>query len=128
MSDLPDTQPIITPKEPTMDEKIITRNIVTGKVNEGVPTPIANPTRATIRTTVQAVIGLVLIANPLAGAVIAYLQEQTDLEVSPIVFVILNAVVAITAFVIGLAARIMAVPGVAAFIQDKLPWLAPIKR
>ena len=110
------------------DEKVITRNVVTGEINEGVPTNVANPTRAMIRTIVQAVIALVLVVNPLAVAVITYLQEQTDIAIDPLVFVVLNAIVAITAFLIGLAARIMAVPGVAAFIQANLPWLAPIKR
>lgn len=65
-----------------------------------------------IRTVVQALIVLVPLVNGVAVAVIGYLEEQTHVTVDPIVFLWLNIIVAATALVMGLIARIMAVPGV----------------
>ncbi|KQT75415.1 hypothetical protein [Microbacterium sp. Leaf436] len=65
-----------------------------------------------LRTIVQALIVLVPIVNGVALAVANYLNTQTDVAVAPVVFVWVNAVVAVTALLMGLAARIMAVPGV----------------
>lgn len=65
-----------------------------------------------LRTIVQALIVLIPIVNGVGLAVTNYLQEQTDIAVHPVVFVWLNGIVAVTAVVMGLAARIMAVPGV----------------
>lgn len=48
---------------------------------------------------------------------VAYLTSQTDVTIPPLVFVWLNAIVAGTALIIGLVSRIMAVPGVNAFLQ-----------
>lgn len=99
--------------------------------NVGIPTQVANPARTTVRTVVQAIIGILIVAVPLANIVLSnlidYLSKQTDLQVDPIVFVWLNLGLAVTAFVIGLVSRIMATPGVAEFIQKYIPWLAPIK-
>ncbi|WP_404474866.1 hypothetical protein [Microbacterium aerolatum] len=66
----------------------------------------------TLRTIVQALIILIPLANGIALAATAYLQEQTHLVVPGWVFLVLNAVVAVTALVMGLVARLMAVPGV----------------
>lgn len=99
--------------------------------NIGVATQVANPKRTAWRTFVQSAIGILIVAVPLANAVLAnlsdYLQTQHDLAVAPWVFVAVNGGLAITAFVIGLVARLMATPGVAAFIETRLPFLAPIK-
>lgn len=65
-----------------------------------------------LRTIVQALVVLVPIVNGVGLAVASYLSTQTDLAIPPVVFVWLNAVVAVTALLMGLAARIMAVPGV----------------
>lgn len=74
--------------------------------------PIWFPAQRTLRTIVQALIVLVPVANGVAGAIVAYLGEQTDIVVHPTVFVWLNATIAITAVIMGLIARVMAVPGV----------------
>ncbi|MCW2165054.1 hypothetical protein B0I12_002209 [Microbacterium hydrothermale] len=65
-----------------------------------------------LRTIVQALVVLVPIVNGVGLAVAAYLAAQTDLPIPPVVFVWLNAIIAVTALLMGLAARIMAVPGV----------------
>lgn len=65
-----------------------------------------------VRTIVQALIVLVPIVNGVAVAARDYLQEQTDVVVPDSVFVWLNVAVAVTALVMGLIARVMAVPGV----------------
>lgn len=64
------------------------------------------------RTIVQALIILIPLANGVAIATVGYLQEQTHLIVPGWVFLALNGVVAVTALVMGLVARLMAVPGV----------------
>lgn len=65
-----------------------------------------------LRTIVQFLIVTVPIANGVAAAAIGYLQAQTDVVVPAWVFLALNGVIAVTALIIGLVARIMAVPGV----------------
>lgn len=65
-----------------------------------------------LRTIVQALIILIPLANGVALAAAGYLQEQTHLVIPGWVFLVLNGVVAVTALVMGLVARVMAVPGV----------------
>lgn len=65
----------------------------------------------TLRTIVQALVVLVPLANGVAAAAAAYLIEQTHLVIPGWAFLVLNAVVAATAVVMGLLARLMAVPG-----------------
>lgn len=74
------------------------------------------PTQRVLRSIFGALVVLVPLVNGTAAATVAYLTEQKHLEVPASVFVWLNALVAITALVIGLASRIMAVPGVNAFL------------
>lgn len=74
--------------------------------------PIWFPVQRVIRTIVQALIVLVPVANGVALAVVNYLTAQTDVAITPSVFVWLNAIVVGTSLAMGLAARIMAVPGV----------------
>ena len=73
-------------------------------------------TQRVLRTIVQALVVLVPAVNGVAAAVVAYLGSQTDVTVHPVVFVWLNAIIAVTALVMGLVARIMAVPGVNAVL------------
>lgn len=105
--------------------------IPTANPSTGVPTQLANPTRTTVRTIVQAIVTNLVVLVPLVnGTLIAlngFLLEQTDLAVPAWVFVIVNVGIAVTSFLIGLAARLMAVPGFAEFIRTRIPWLAPIK-
>lgn len=65
-----------------------------------------------LRTIVQALVILVPIVNGVGLAGAAYLREQTDVVIPASVFLVLNAIVAVTALLMGLSARIMAVPGV----------------
>ncbi len=65
-----------------------------------------------LRSIFGALVVLIPLANGVAAAAIAYLTSQTDVQVHPVVFVWLNAIVAVTALIIGLVSRIMAVPGV----------------
>ena len=74
------------------------------------------PVQRVIRTIVQALIVLIPVVNGVALAVVSYLQEQTDVTVDPIVFAWLQGVIAVTAVIMGLVARVMAVPGVNAFL------------
>lgn len=72
-----------------------------------------------LRTFVQALIVLVPVVNGAALAVVGYLNEQTDLVIPASVFAVLNAVIVVTAMVMGLVARLMAVPGV----NNVLTWI-----
>lgn len=74
--------------------------------------PIWYASKRVLRTIVQALVVLIPVVNGVGLAVVAYLREQTDVTIPGEVFVILNAVVAVTALLMGLAARIMAVAGV----------------
>ena len=74
------------------------------------------PAQRAFRSIVGALVVLVPIVNGAAAAAIAYLTSQTDVSIPPVVFVWLNAIVAATALVIGLASRLMAVPGVNAML------------
>lgn len=65
----------------------------------------------TLRTIVQALVVLVPLANGVAAAAAAYLADQTHLVIPGWAFLVLNAVVAVTAVVMGMVARLMAVPG-----------------
>lgn len=69
-------------------------------------------TQRVLRTIVQALVVLVPVLNLSALAVVSYLQEQTSIVIHPTVFLVLNGVIAVTAVLMGLVARLMAVPGV----------------
>lgn len=74
------------------------------------------PVQRALRSIVGALVVLVPLVNGVAAAAIAYLTSQTDVSIPPVVFVWLNAIVAGSALVIGLVSRIMAVPGVNAWL------------
>lgn len=74
--------------------------------------PIWFKSQRVLRTIVQALVVLVPLVNGVAAAAIAYLTAQTDVAVPEFIFAWLNIAVAITALIMGLVARIMAVPGV----------------
>ncbi|MDR6691333.1 hypothetical protein J2X55_002245 [Microbacterium sp. 1154] len=74
--------------------------------------PIWYASKRVLRTIVQALVVLVPVVNGVGIAVVSYLREQTDIVIPGTVFVVLNAVVAVTALLMGLAAKIMAVAGV----------------
>lgn len=94
-------------------ETPIRKAVIMTNTTEGVDAPVIwYKGKRVLRTIVQALVVLVPLVNLLAVAIIGYLNEQTNLDIAPVVFVWLNAIVALTAFVMGLVARIMAVPGV----------------
>lgn len=94
-----------------------------------VPTQVAHPRRASLRTAVAAIVGLVLLVNPIALVIIGVLNEllKSGVEIPPSVFVILNAVILITGAIIGGITRILLIPGVNEWITNYIPWLAPVR-
>lgn len=74
------------------------------------------PIQRALRSIVGSFVVLVPLVNGVALAAVSYLDAQVDVEISPVVFVWLNATIAATSLVIGLASRLMAVPGVNAFL------------
>jgi hypothetical protein len=109
------------------DQLVIREATIHSPANEGVPTQVANPARTVLRTIVQALIALVPILNAVALVLAAYLGEQTEVVVPPVVFAILNGVIAVTALLIGLVTRIFAVPGVEAWLRKWAPGLAALR-
>lgn len=74
--------------------------------------PIWYASKRVLRTIVQALVVLIPVVNGVGLAVVGYLREQTDIAIPDSVFLVLNAIVAGTALLMGLAARVMAVAGV----------------
>ena len=97
--------------------------------NDGVPTQVANPARATLRTVVAVLVAL-LAALPTLNAVLAslqaYLSEQTQVAIPAWVWVAVNATAALLLFISGLITRLLAVPGVNEWIKAHVPGLAAI--
>jgi hypothetical protein len=73
-------------------------------------------TKRVVRTIAQALIVLVPTANLIALAVAGYLTEQVDVVVPGWVFAALNGIVVASALIMGLVARLMAVPGINAWL------------
>jgi hypothetical protein len=105
-----------------------------GIVPAGTPTQIANPSRASWRTFVQALVSGVVVLNVAAPAAYEWLTgpEGSDIATQflgefygPIVLG-LNVVVVGTAFVSKLAAWLMAKPRVNEWVAKYLPFLTPI--
>lgn len=95
--------------------------------NDGVPTQVANPGRATIRTAMAALVGLVLILNPVLTIVIDFLHGlEPQFTVPPVIYAVLNGTILLVTAVIAAITRILAVPGVNEWIKRFLPWLAAI--
>ncbi len=91
---------------------------VTVTLESGPPTQVAYPRRAAIRSAFQAFVGLCAIAP----VVVAALLLGVDLTTAP------GWLVTSIGVVIGVSAavtRVMALPGVNAWIARFLPWLAP---
>ena len=95
--------------------------------NDGVPTQVANPSRAMLRTAVAAIIGLAAVLNPVLAVIVDVLREiDPTVPIPPTVFVFLNGAILFTTAVISGVTRILAIPGVNAWIVRYLPWLAAI--
>lgn len=74
------------------------------------------PVQRVMRSVIGALVVLVPLLNGLFIAAAEYLKVQEDVVVSPGFFLALNAAIATTSLVIGLVARLMAVPGVNAWL------------
>lgn len=97
--------------------------------NDGVPTQVANPGRAVLRTAMAVLVGLVALLptiNAVLAALQAYLAEQTYIELAPWVWIVVNGAVAVSAFITVGITRLLAVPGVNDWIKSKMAWLAAI--
>lgn len=97
--------------------------------NDGIPTQVANPGRAVIRTALAVLIGLVAALPTLNGvlaALQAYLAEQAEVVIPTWVWLAVNGTAALLLFVSGLITRVLAVPGVNEWVKAHLPALAAI--
>lgn len=97
--------------------------------NDGVPTQVANPVRATLRTAVAVLVSLVLALptlNAVLAALQAYLSEQGQVVVPAWVWLAVNGTAAAVVFISGLITRLLAVPGVNEFVKTHIPGLAAI--
>lgn len=100
-------------RAPMLELPLNRKGPIMAATTEGVDAPVIwYKGKRVVRTIVQALVTLVPILNGLALAASAYLSEQADVTVPAWVFVVLNAVIALTALIMGLVARLMAVPGV----------------
>jgi len=97
--------------------------------NDGVPTQVANPGRATLRTAVAVAVGL-LAALPTLNATLAalqaYLSEQAQVVIPAWVWLVVNGTAAVLLFISGLVTRLLAVTGVNQWVKAHLPALAAI--
>lgn len=95
--------------------------------NDGVPTQVANPTRAGWRTFVQAIVPTLLVIN---GALLALQAVLSSPEYSGYVptwaWAAVNGGLLISAFLSKAIAQVMAAPGVNEWIKNHLPALAAI--
>lgn len=95
--------------------------------NDGVPTQVANPSRAGWRTFVQAILPTLLVIN---GALLALQGVLSSPEYSGYVpawaWAAVNGGLLISAFLSKAIAQVMAVPGVNEWIKAHLPALAAI--
>jgi len=96
---------------------------------EGTPTQVANPKRATLRTVLAILAGLVL-ALPLVNSMLVILQEElhkvTAFDIPGWVYVAINLAVGGVALVGGLVTRWMAAARANEWIKRHLPGLAAI--
>lgn len=104
------------------------REIVPG--NDGVPTQVANPVRATRRTAAAVIVGIVL-ALPVLNAVLlivqSELQAQTTFLIPGWVFAVLNITLAAIGVVTSVITRVLAIPAVNGWVAKYLPGLAPFQ-
>lgn len=97
--------------------------------NDGVPTQVANPGRATLRTALAVLVGLVAALptlNATLAALQAYLSEQAQVVIPAWVWLVVNGTAAVLLFISGLVTRLLAVPGVNEWVKAHLPALAAI--
>jgi len=102
--------------------------VVTTTVAEPVlPTQVANPGRASVRSFVQNLIGGLLLVNPVFLVIQQVMLEASDIVFPGWLWATVNGVVLGSALFATLVTRIMAIPGVNTFIEQHLSFLAPTK-
>ena len=82
--------------------------------NLGVPTQVANPFRATLRTVAAVAVGLVL-ALPVVNAVLAIVADElarSGAELPAWLWATVNGAIGVVAVVSGIVTRVLAIPGV----------------
>lgn len=89
-----------------------------------VSTQERNPRSASVRTGLAALIGMLVLLNPILAVVIEVLRPY-DATIPGWVFIWLNGTITITAVAIALVTRVMAVPGVNDWLRKYAPWLSP---
>jgi len=95
--------------------------------NDGVATQVANPRRATLRTFMAAAFGLLVAVNAALPAIIDFLHAIEDaVVVPPWAYAAANGVAVVAAALIALVTRILALPSVNGWVEQWVPWLAPI--
>jgi hypothetical protein len=115
------------------DERVVVPVSRNAETNEGVPTQVANPSRASWRTFVQAIIPTLLAINVALPLIQQFLVDNgASLEhylgaSYPIVLAGVNACVIILGLASKLIAILMANPVVNEWISKYLPFLAPIR-
>lgn len=114
------------------DEKLIQKPAPGIAANEGVPTQVANPSRASWRTFVQAAVPYLLAANVALPIIASFLTDySSDLEslLGPVygwIVVAVNVAVLVLSLGAKLIALLMAQERVNALVVRHLPFLAPI--
>jgi hypothetical protein len=118
-----------------VDERIVHATPFAGGVsiaNEGVPTQVANPSRASWRTFIQSTISFLILLNVALPILYNYLEANVEDAtlvlgpVYPVVRAVANFLVILFGLVAKLIALLMANPTVNAWITEHLSWLAPI--
>lgn len=125
------------------DERVVTvddgaqiaASIPSTVVNVGVPTQVANPSRASWRTFVQSALAFLVVANVAAALAVQFLNTPDGAallallpaNVVAVLFSVLNAVVLVGSTLAKLVSILMANPTVNEWISTHLSFLAPIK-
>jgi hypothetical protein len=91
----------------------------------GLSTQEANPTRAANRTALQALTAALLVVVGALPLILEFAVEDLEGVLSAELYAWLVGAAALTAALARLWARIMAVPGVNAWLRQSAPWLAP---
>ena len=89
-----------------------------------VSTQEANPRSASVRTGLAALVGMLILLNPVLAVVIEVLRPY-DATIPGWVFIWLNGAITVTAVAIALVTRVMAVPGVNDWLRKYAAWLSP---
>lgn len=88
--------------------------------NLGVPTQVANPWRATLRTVVAVLVGLVL-ALPTVNLILVAIADElarSGVDLPAWVTAAINGAIAAVALVSGVVTRVLAIPGVNSWLAS----------